>query len=407
MEPLTYARFAFGLLRKLSGKFTKPEMLLVVAASALLGFFLHMALCSLRAGRGRRPWWESLLKSMRGSFLFVGGFAPSRVDNKKSSSSSSSSSGSTNSTSSRSSDGISSSGSTSSGSGSSTSSSSSSSNARGGGRARHVAVIMDGNRRFGREKHSDALQGHWAGGQTLVDFVQWCKDEGLEVATLYAFSSENWARDPVEVTALMAIFAKYAESLRQEATERNVRVCVLSTGNRQPLHPPPSLQIFLCRCPAKAFPYLPPSLPDFERLPPLVQQAVRALVSSTSHCSGFTVNVCLSYGARAELAQACSAIATEARREGYLACSSQTAGGVDVDVSVSEEQLAARLHTAHTGDPDLLIRTSGEHRLSNFLLWQLAYTELFFVDKYWPEMTRGDLQQCLKEFADRHRRYGS
>jgi hypothetical protein len=94
---------------------------------------------------------------------------------------------------------------------------------------RHVAVIMDGNRRFGRMQHSDPLKGHWAGGQTLVDFVQWCMNDGIEVLTVYAFSTENWARDPVEVQTLMTIFAKYAESFKHEALSRNVRVRVIST----------------------------------------------------------------------------------------------------------------------------------------------------------------------------------
>lgn len=95
---------------------------------------------------------------------------------------------------------------------------------------KHIAVIMDGNRRFGRQKHGNALQGHWAGGQTLVDMIQWCKEDGVQVLTVYAFSTENWSREPLEVQTLMSIFAKYAESFRAEALTHNVKVNVLTTG---------------------------------------------------------------------------------------------------------------------------------------------------------------------------------
>ena len=136
-----------------------------------------------------------------------------------------------------------------------------------------------------------------------------------------------------------------------------------------------------------------------------MRQAVQTLVASTAHCSGFTVNVCLSYGGRDEILQACAALAREA---GELAHAAASHGRPCPPAApVSEERFASCLLTAPCGDPDLLIRTSGEHRLSNFLLWQLAYTELFFVDKYWPEMTRQDLRDVLGQFAERHRRYGS
>lgn len=265
------------------------------------------------------------------------------------------------------------------------------------GSPKHIAVIMDGNRRFGKEKFNDPLHGHWIGGQTLVDFVSWCVEEGLEVATLYAFSSENWSRDPNEVNALMSIFIKYAEQLTTEAVARNMRVHVLSTGA--------------------------------ERLPMAVQEAVQRLVQTTSDCTGFTVNICISYGGRDEIIAACSKIATEAvaqtrltllrrrlhgeRNEdeaiGEVAEEEENAEGKETEreVKVSEELFQSKLCTAHSGDPDILLRTSGEFRLSNFLLWQLAYTELFFVDKFWPEMTREDLRDVLRQFGERSRRYGS
>ena len=151
---------------------------------------------------------------------------------------------------------------------------------------KHIAVIMDGNRRFGMEKHGDALQGHWAGGQTLVDFIQWCIQDGIGIATFFAFSTENWRRDPNEVQTLMAIFAKYAESLTTEATTRNVRVRVLST--------------------------------DFEKLPVKVQDSIEVLERATAHCTGLLVNICLSYGSRAEILRACNAAVSEKHKAAML-----------------------------------------------------------------------------------------
>lgn len=126
---------------------------------------------------------------------------------------------------------------------------------------KHIAVIMDGNRRFGRQKHGNALQGHWAGGQTLVDMIQWCKEDGVQVLTVYAFSTENWSREPLEVQTLMSIFAKYAESFKTEALSHNVKVNVLST--------------------------------DAEKLPVSVATAVQQLEAATAHCTSFTLNICL------------------------------------------------------------------------------------------------------------------
>eukprot|EP00602_Paraphysomonas_sp_CaronLab_P005660 CAMPEP_0185027230 /NCGR_PEP_ID=MMETSP1103-20130426/12022_1 /TAXON_ID=36769 /ORGANISM="Paraphysomonas bandaiensis, Strain Caron Lab Isolate" /LENGTH=239 /DNA_ID=CAMNT_0027561123 /DNA_START=76 /DNA_END=795 /DNA_ORIENTATION=- len=228
---------------------------------------------------------------------------------------------------------------------------------------RHIAVIMDGNRRYGREKHSDPLQGHWTGGQTLVDFVQWCMDDGIEILTVYAFSTENWNREQHEVTTLMMIISKYAESLQKEAISKNVRVNILAT--------------------------------DLDRLPGNIRAKVRELESATRDCTGFVLNVCLSYGGRAEIAIACRDIAAAA-----------VAGNISVQ-DISEDTIQRFLTTRSLPDPELLIRTSGEYRLSNFLLWQIAYTELVFIEKYWPEVTRSDLRNILVDYSKRSRRFGS
>eukprot|EP00601_Ochromonadales_sp_CCMP2298_P000064 CAMPEP_0173182272 /NCGR_PEP_ID=MMETSP1141-20130122/7741_1 /TAXON_ID=483371 /ORGANISM="non described non described, Strain CCMP2298" /LENGTH=350 /DNA_ID=CAMNT_0014105339 /DNA_START=187 /DNA_END=1239 /DNA_ORIENTATION=+ len=227
----------------------------------------------------------------------------------------------------------------------------------------HIAVIMDGNRRFGKAVHSDPLQGHWAGGQTLVDFVQWCKEDGVKIVTVYAFSTENWSRDPLEVQTLMAIFAKYAHTFKAEALSHDVRVNVLST--------------------------------ERDRLPTDVLQAVDELQRATSHCHSFTVNICLSYGSRGDIVNACRSVA---------AC---VKGGDFAPDEIDEKMISDRLSTGGGADPDLLIRTSGEYRLSNFLLWQMAYTELFFVDKLWPQLTRADYRSILHQYASRTRRFGT
>mmetsp|Transcript_32467 Transcript_32467/g.54742 ORF Transcript_32467/g.54742 Transcript_32467/m.54742 type:complete len:365 (+) Transcript_32467:76-1170(+) len=226
----------------------------------------------------------------------------------------------------------------------------------------HIAVIMDGNRRFGKQVHSDPLQGHWSGGQTLVDFVQWCKEDGVSILTVYAFSTENWRRDPLEVKTLMTIFAKYAERFRSEALTHNVKVNILST--------------------------------ERERLPQDVQQSIETLQRATATCTAFTLNICLSYGARSDIVTACRAISTQV-----------AAGHLSAD-DVTEARFADFLTTASLPDPDILIRTSGEFRLSNFLLWQLAYTELFFVDKFWPQLTKVDYRRIVHKYAQRSRRYG-
>jgi undecaprenyl diphosphate synthase len=227
---------------------------------------------------------------------------------------------------------------------------------------KHIAVIMDGNRRFGREKHADPLQGHWAGGQRLVDFVQWCIEDGVAILTVYAFSTENWSRDAAEVKVLMTIFAKYAETFKHEALARNVKVNILST--------------------------------DHEHLPLKVQKSVKELQDATASCTGFIVNICLSYGSRGEILDSCKKIGK---------CLLD--GSLRLD-EVSEDTITKHLQTGAYPDPDILIRTSGEYRLSNFILWQLAYTELFFIEKYWPQVSKLDLRLIFHQYCNRNRRFG-
>lgn len=228
---------------------------------------------------------------------------------------------------------------------------------------RHIAVIMDGNRRYGRSRYGSAARGHRDGSETLMEFSKWCISEGVQVLTVYAFSTENWDRDPTEVSALMSMFCTYCDELRVEAVRRGIRIRVLTT--------------------------------EGGRIPDDVRAGVDRMVAETSRCEGFAMNICLSYGGRGEIVNACRDIADDVR-----------SGKLDVD-AVNEDELRRRMLTVHCCDPDVVIRTSGEERLSNFLLWQVAYSEFFFLKKHWPELRKDDLLEVIRAFArGRKRRYG-
>jgi undecaprenyl diphosphate synthase len=228
---------------------------------------------------------------------------------------------------------------------------------------RHIAVIMDGNRRYGKAKYGNASRGHWEGSSKLVEFAKWCLAEHVEVLTVFAFSTENWKRDPAEVASLMEIFVTYCDELRREALERNIKIISLSTNR--------------------------------ESIPSHVQERVRRMVEDTKHCNGLIMNICLSYGSRSEIAATSRSLAVDAVE--------QKLDPRDID----ETMFGDRLLTHGCGDPDVLIRTSGEVRLSNFLLWQLAYTELFFIEKPWPAVEKKDLLDVIQSFAHgRSRRFG-
>lgn len=227
----------------------------------------------------------------------------------------------------------------------------------------HIAVIMDGNRRYGKARYGNATRGHWDGSKTLIEFTKWCMAEDVQVLTVYAFSTENWDRDPNEVSALMSIFCKYCEELRLEALQRGIRIHVLET--------------------------------ESEKIPSDVREGIDRMVLETRHCDKFTMNICLSYGARGEIVNACKSITKDVLN-----------GTLCVD-KISEMQIQQKMLTRHCCDPDVVIRTSGEERLSNFLLWQCAYSELFFLKKPWPELQKEDLIEVIRSFAQgRERRYG-
>ncbi|MFL5581834.1 MAG: isoprenyl transferase [Gemmatimonadaceae bacterium] len=230
-----------------------------------------------------------------------------------------------------------------------------------GGVPRHVAIIMDGNGRWARERLMPRPMGHRSGMKSVREVVEGALAVGLEHLSLFAFSQENWQRPVTEVSALMSLLEEYISREADELEEKGVRVRVLG---------------------------------EVERLTPSAAAAVGRVVSQTAHGSQLTLNLFISYGGRAEIVRAARLLAREA-----------AAGRLDPE-AIDERAFAERLFTADTPDPDLLIRTSGEQRISNFLLWQIAYAELFMSRVLWPDFTRRELFEAVRDFQGRERRFG-
>ncbi|MEO1133134.1 MAG: isoprenyl transferase [Cyanobacteria bacterium J06639_1] len=225
----------------------------------------------------------------------------------------------------------------------------------------HVAVIMDGNGRWARRQGLPRMAGHRQGAKTLKHLLRCCKDWGISALTCYAFSSENWARPAEEVTFLMVLFEQL---LRREIDEMNREGVRLSfAGNRAPL-------------------------------PRSLQKQIRQAETLTARNQSIRFTIAINYGSRSELIRACRRLVE------------QSCDGLIAPRDIDEEAIARQLYTAGIPDPDLLIRTSGEMRLSNFLLWQMAYTELYFSDALWPEFDRDAFTRALLEYQKRDRRYG-
>jgi undecaprenyl diphosphate synthase len=226
---------------------------------------------------------------------------------------------------------------------------------------RHVAIIMDGNGRWARERHLPRALGHRNGMKSVREAVEGSIQAGLEVLSLFAFSQENWQRPATEVTALMSLLEEYIEREKAELLANGVRVRVLG---------------------------------DLERLSPAARDAVDGVVNATASNDRLTVQLFISYGARAELVRAARRLAEAA-----------VAGRLD-PADIDDDAFRAQLYTNGSPDPDLLIRTSGEQRISNFMLWQLAYTELHIIPVLWPDFTRRDLFAAILEYQSRERRFG-
>ena len=227
---------------------------------------------------------------------------------------------------------------------------------------RHVAIIMDGNGRWARKRHLPRQAGHVAGVAAVRGVVRAATDVGLQNLTLYAFSSENWKRPPTEVGALMGLFRLYFRNDLEEMVARGVRVRII--GNRS-------------------------------RVAADIRQMIEEMEKRTVANTGLNLTFAFDYGGQEEIVAAARELARAAKE-----------GRLDPE-TITPELFATRLFTSALPEPDLVIRTSGERRLSNFLLWQSAYAELLFVDTLWPDFTPEKFLEALDQFAHRERRFGS
>jgi undecaprenyl diphosphate synthase len=216
-----------------------------------------------------------------------------------------------------------------------------------------IGFILDGNRRWAKERNLPTLQGHTRGFEVLKEAVRWVKARQIPHMVVYAFSTENWGRSPEEVAYLMDIFRTMIQDSARELSEQGVRVRFV--GQR-------------------------------ERFAQDIQDGMSSVEAESAAHTACTLWICLSYGGRAEIVQA----ATRAAQSGVI----------------TEERLAEHLWTAGMPDPDIIVRTSGEHRLSGFLTWQSVYSELFFIKPHWPDFSETLLDEVLNEYAERERRHG-
>jgi undecaprenyl diphosphate synthase len=230
---------------------------------------------------------------------------------------------------------------------------------------RHVAVIMDGNGRWAQRRHLPRVAGHRAGVDTARETIETCARLGISALTLYAFSAENWRRPRAEINFLMRLLREYLRKELPVIHRNNIRLSVIGRA---------------------------------EELPAGVREDIEHGMELTAGNSGMRLVVALNYGSRAELVDAFNAVLAETR-------SRATNGELD-RLRVTEEMISEHLYTAGLPDPDLLIRTSGEQRVSNFLLWQIAYAEIYVTDVLWPDFNRARLLEALIDYQRRERRYG-
>ncbi len=225
----------------------------------------------------------------------------------------------------------------------------------------HLAIIMDGNGRWAERRHLPRILGHRKGVEVVQSVVDECLVLGIRCLTLYAFSSENWGRPQDEVEALMSLLGSFLKKELRQLQKRGIRLMAIG---------------------------------ELERLPDPISDVLREIMEETAGNDRMVLNLALSYGSRNELTRAVQQIGRE------------VAAGKLQAADISEEMIANRLDTASLPDPDLLIRTSGEMRISNFMLWQAAYSELYFTDTLWPDFSREQLHLALQEYSLRQRRFG-
>jgi len=222
----------------------------------------------------------------------------------------------------------------------------------------HIAIIMDGNGRWAKAKNRPRLFGHNAGMKTMKKIVRASSDAGIKIITMYAFSTENWKRSPEEVDGLMNIAVEYFHKEVGELHQNNVKINVIG---------------------------------DLDGLGKKVREAAVKAMATTAENTGLVLNIALNYGGRAEILQVVKLLIAQ---------------GIAPE-ALTEAQISEHLYTKNQPDPDLLIRTGGESRLSNFMLWQMAYSEFIFTDIYWPDFEVASYYQMIENYQRRNRRYGS
>ncbi|MBQ8751168.1 MAG: isoprenyl transferase [Alphaproteobacteria bacterium] len=226
---------------------------------------------------------------------------------------------------------------------------------------KHIAIIMDGNGRWAKKRAMPRSFGHKKGAENVVKITRAMKESGVKFLTLYAFSTENWQRSKDEVDALMDLLREYLDKEFQEIMENNVKIVFI--GER-------------------------------EMLSEDIQKKIDFLEKESAKNTDLTLCIALSYGSRQEIVNTVKSIARNVKN-----------GDLSID-DISQEMISNRLYTRNIPDPDILIRTSGEQRISNYLLWQIAYTELFFTNTLWPDFDKEELLSIIEQFNNRERRYG-
>lgn len=226
---------------------------------------------------------------------------------------------------------------------------------------KHIAVIMDGNGRWARQQGMDRIYGHQNGVQSVKEVVETCAELGVEYLTLYAFSTENWQRPQDEVNALMDLLVSTIQSETPILQKNNIRLEAIG---------------------------------DIESLKPATLKGLKEAIDQTSKNTRLTLILALSYSSRWEITDALKKLCTKAIE------------GTIKSEDITSDTIEQHLNTARFPDPELLIRTSGEFRISNFLLWQIAYSELYFTQKLWPEFRKNDLYEAIIDFQNRERRFG-
>ncbi len=227
---------------------------------------------------------------------------------------------------------------------------------------KHIAIIMDGNRRWAKEKKLDTKIGHKEGAENLKRIAKYANQIGIKYLTVYAFSTENWKRTKEEVGALMLLLQKYVEEFLNDSNMDNIKVNILG---------------------------------DISKLDKGIQKSINRIMDNTKSNTGLTLNIAFNYGGRDEIVKAMQRIATRVKEN-------------EIQVEEIDEKLIENsLYTAGQPEPDLLIRPGGEQRISNYLLWQLAYTEFIFTSKYWPDFNEKDLDEAIITFENRNRKFGA